>query len=84
MPLNQYGNIKNTTGKESYLRVKNEFIIIIHPNVKIIFMAVGGKNKNQKIQKKHYKWQKVQEILFPPGKLISEPKRNIKIKRRRY
>jgi hypothetical protein len=46
MPLNQYGNIKNTTGKESYLRVKNEFIIIIHPNVKIIFMAVGGKNKN--------------------------------------
>ena len=47
-------------------------------------MAVGGKNKNQKIQKKHYKWQKVQEILFPPGKLISEPKRNIKIKRRSY
>lgn len=47
-------------------------------------MVVGGKNKNQKIQKKQYKWQKVQEILFLPRKLISQTKRNIKIKRRRY
>jgi len=50
MPLNQYGKIKNTAGKESYLGIKFRFIIVINPNVDIIFMAERRKIKNQKIQ----------------------------------
>jgi hypothetical protein len=59
MPLDQYGKIKNTAGKESYLGVKFGFKIIINPNVNIIFIGGRRKIKNQKIQEKQYKWKEV-------------------------